>query len=993
MERVDLLAFIRRLCLQLGVSPAEVLPLMEAENPQLVAVYNQVFHESAQLALVYEGDQDLLLAQLKDENGFLSFQNLCRYIEDTPFDTSEFNGKGKKLYQVYQELPKAQRQAFMEKYLRHNHKKQILVEEASQSVYKSFSESSLARKFQKDHAKTLRQWHIQIAEALAKESEVGQTQLVSVFLANTLASICLSHLLESTLSKKEASFSNTVQRIAYSLRVQFRRRKLPQQLFSTDQSVALAGALIKIATTVCRWEDNGTSEPVFSHKYVKLGSGRKSFKSAGILQICPKVLDQFLAYKDLYLSGLYRFPMLHPPKPWTTPQSGGFLTYQVQLVKSPEPDVTDKYMEKAHSTGQLNSIYDSLTSLGSTAWTINPFTSSVFNEAFTKNLKAVLPKGLRPTQIELSPKPKFEDYEDPSAYEAAQREWYHTEKKQQQVETDVRNLSVFYHFTNQLQKSLAKNGEVFYLPHTLDFRGRTYPESSFLSHHNEDLIRSLMMFWEAKPLGNSGFDWLKYQLANLYSKQKLTMRELKDFINQNAEDIKSSAKYPFECLWWTHGDNPWQSLALCNEISSIWNHGNPATYESSIPVHQDGLCNGLQHYAALGADEHAARSVNVLPTEARQDIYTDVLELVEIKISDDLNSSNADVRANAALAKPVLSRSLIKQSIMTSVYGVTLYGAMWQILGRLDDLPTSIHDIPGNSTVRLGGYIARKVLASISEFFLGAQKIQEWLVENCDRCVLSHDPESPPTDVLSGTSYKPMMWTSLSGFPVVQLYRKRAAHVIDAGMQHVSFLDLLKVAPIDPLKLRNGIAPNFIHSIDSIHLMMTVIETRNANLSFAAVHDSFWTHASDVDMLSRILREEFVRLHSSSIIEHLCRDLRHIMRNCLQLVWVEREKHFEFTSRLEELRSTGLGKTLNEQLLMELANNTAVQKIVAEFKPELLFGKKPKIYNENPAEATRDLKLHLRKCIPLLVPVQILNPPSVGSLDVKQVLHSRYFFS
>lgn len=43
---------------------------------------------------------------------------------------------------------------------------------------------------------------------------------------------------------------------------------------------------------------------------------------------------------------------------------------------------------------------------------------------------------------------------------------------------------------------------------------------------------------------------------------------------------------------------------------------------------QDGSCNGLQHYAALGRDQEGAQSVNLWPYELPQDVYSDVCELV-----------------------------------------------------------------------------------------------------------------------------------------------------------------------------------------------------------------------------------------------------------------------------------------------------------------------------------------------------------------------------
>ena len=49
---------------------------------------------------------------------------------------------------------------------------------------------------------------------------------------------------------------------------------------------------------------------------------------------------------------------------------------------------------------------------------------------------------------------------------------------------------------------------------------------------------------------------------------------------------------------------------------------------SRFPVHQDGSCNGLQHYAALGRDRAGAESVNLCPNDVPSDVYSDVVELV-----------------------------------------------------------------------------------------------------------------------------------------------------------------------------------------------------------------------------------------------------------------------------------------------------------------------------------------------------------------------------
>lgn len=81
--------------------------------------------------------------------------------------------------------------------------------------------------------------------------------------------------------------------------------------------------------------------------------------------------------------------------------------------------------------------------------------------------------------------------------------------------------------------------------------------------------------------------------------------------------------------WWVKSDEPWQTLAACIEVAAAIRHpGGSASYVCHLPIHQDGSCNGLQHYAALGRDQIGAESVNLAPAEKPQDVYSNVAILV-----------------------------------------------------------------------------------------------------------------------------------------------------------------------------------------------------------------------------------------------------------------------------------------------------------------------------------------------------------------------------
>jgi DNA-directed RNA polymerase len=56
-----------------------------------------------------------------------------------------------------------------------------------------------------------------------------------------------------------------------------------------------------------------------------------------------------------------------------------------------------------------------------------------------------------------------------------------------------------------------------------------------------------------------------------------------------------------------------------------------------------------------------------------------------------------------------------------------------------------------------------------------------------------------------------------------------------------------------------GISPNFIHSQDASHMSLVIAEFDGP---FGAVHDSFSTHASDVDELCQLTKDVFVDMYN-----------------------------------------------------------------------------------------------------------------------------------
>jgi DNA-directed RNA polymerase, mitochondrial len=144
----------------------------------------------------------------------------------------------------------------------------------------------------------------------------------------------------------------------------------------------------------------------------------------------------------------------------------------------------------------------------------------------------------------------------------------------------------------------------------------------------------MLMFADAKPLGERGLYWLKVHLANFAGNDKITFDERAKFVDEHMVHVRAAAMDPLGAdRWWTTLDDPFQGLATCMEIVQAIDSGNPALYECSLPVHMDGSCNGLQHYAALGRDRHGGKAVNLCATDKPQDVYVGVMHEVKRRVA------------------------------------------------------------------------------------------------------------------------------------------------------------------------------------------------------------------------------------------------------------------------------------------------------------------------------------------------------------------------
>ncbi|XP_045347062.1 DNA-directed RNA polymerase, mitochondrial isoform X3 [Leopardus geoffroyi] len=659
--------------------------------------------------------------------------------------------------------------------------------------------------------------------------------------------------------------------------------------------------------------------PVLYHVY-----SFRSFRQIGILKPHPAFTQLLATAAEHTLTfEAAEVPMLCPPLPWTSPHTGAFLLSPTKLVRSVEGTTQHQRLLDSCPPAELHGALDALTQLGNCAWRVNGRVLDLVLELFAAKGCPRLGVPAPPSEAPRPPEGRLPPDASPAQKAELRRELARCLKVAREMHS-LRSDALY-------RLSLAQHLRhcVFWLPHNMDFRGRTYPCPPHFNHLGSDLARALLEFAQGRPLGPRGLDWLKIHLVNLTGlKKREPLQARLVFADEVMEDILDSADRPMTGRkWWMEVEEPWQALACCMEIARAVRAPDPAAYISHFPVHQDGSCNGLQHYAALGRDSIGAASVNLLPSDVPQDVYSGVAAQVEVFRSQD---AKRGVRV-AQVLEGFISRKVVKQTVMTVVYGVTRYGGRLQIERRLRELS----DFPQEFVWEASHYLVRQVFNSLQEMFSGTRAIQHWLTESAR--LIAH----------AGSAVE---WVTPLGIPIIQPYHRDSKVMISGGIQSLTFSHSGDTSQRpNTLKQKNGFPPNFIHSLDSSHMMLTALHCYRKGLTFVSVHDCFWTHAADVEVMNQVCREQFVRLHSQPILHNLSRFLM---------------KRFCSGARFSAPSPRAAGTT-----------------------PPCPTGP-----HAHPALGLRSPQ-HLKSVRTGKLQDTLKSVPKTGAFDLKQVKHSTYFFS
>lgn len=630
-------------------------------------------------------------------------------------------------------------------------------------------------------------------------------------------------------------------------------RKMAKAGYGANRRRLIQKAMEKANVTLLNWHDGDKTrvgmklieimvEETGLFEMVLVGKGRR--KSRYFLKPTDELaewLEKQHARCELLCP--VHLPMVVPPKRWTTPYSGGYLTSApgVRLVKSNNRDYLDEL-----GNVDMSEVYKAVNHIQETPWRVNKRVLEVIREVWDGggSLGALPPR----EDIPLPPKPA-----DIESNEEALKHWKGQAARVYDENARLRSKRLAMSQRLWVAEKFADEPAI-YFPHELDFRGRVYPRAVGGPHPQaDDAGKALLEFAEGKPLGPSGVFWLAVHLANLFGVDKVSFSDRVDWVIENEEMLLDSAHNPLDGeRFWTTADDPYCALSACFEYAGYADEGDD--YVSHLPIALDGSNSGLQHFSAALRDPIGGRAVNLLPADQPQDIYAEVARKAQEYV-DACGEPEAVVWKGEKV-----TRKIAKRPCMTYCYSSTRYGTQGMIeeaLRKIDAENAAAGEPPhlnGADNYEAAKWLSHVIYRVIGETVVAAQAAMDWL-----RAAAK----------LAASEGLPLHWSSPVGFPVLQEYktaRSKRENVFFGGQQMkitvASFDDR-----IDKRAQANGIAPNWVHSLDAAHLMLSVNACKDLGIdSVAVIHDSFGTHAGDTSRLAVVLRQTFIDQYSNDVL-------------------------------------------------------------------------------------------------------------------------------
>lgn len=570
-------------------------------------------------------------------------------------------------------------------------------------------------------------------------------------------------------------------------------------------------------------------------------------------------------------------PTIIPPKPWTSMWDGGYygalsqnktLMRYIPYARSSQ---TRKLYTSRLNELDLSSLYSAVNAIQATAYRINKPVLDILKYYLSIGGGIA---GLAETKP-LEQLPRFPHaYEDIKEDEELLKAFKAHKKKMVEVvhkENQRKGKALRAVMILKTAEDFAKYDSIWF-PMNIDFRGRVYPIPTGLNPQGDDMTKSLLQYANPVPVSTEdapdALKWLAIHGAGLAGHDKIPLEDRVAWVEENKQNILSSAENPLDFPWWQEQDKPWQFLAWAMEykraLEYLDSHGTLAGFDCRCTIAYDGTCSGLQHYSCLLRDPVGGSAVNLIDHDKPSDIYREVSDKVLTMVKKDVMEGTTKGKerkdgtfgpgtkqmAEAWLAHGI-NRKVCKRPVMTLAYGSGQYGFADQIY---EDTTRDNPHFAGVGDRQAAQYLAKLTWKAVQTTVVAAIEGME--------CLKKIATALAKADM-------PVEWVTPMGLPIQQMYLARKTESFQLRLGNASTRYRIYVTTVsenedvDRHKQATGVAPNFIHSLDATHLMMSINEaSKEGCVNFSTVHDSFGTSLGEAARLRRIIRQQMVKLYT-----------------------------------------------------------------------------------------------------------------------------------
>lgn len=574
-------------------------------------------------------------------------------------------------------------------------------------------------------------------------------------------------------------------------------------------------------------------------------SGRRVNRTSVHITLCPDVVALIEQISDFIVESTpYFLPCVEPPRDWVAIDDGGFHTREMRRL-SPWMVKTYSATRDDYLHADLRNEMAAINSLQAVRWRINKrMLEAITSIAKVHDVEEIIsqaesPKPQKPIWLTKAMTKEMMDEAQGREFKKWKREvaeWHTGEK----IRSNKGNR---FYGAMRVARKFADYAAIHFV-YFADFRGRKYVQTTGVSPQGSDLQKALLEFADGKPLHTKeAKEWFCIAGANRWGYDKASLSDRVKWVTEHAEMILAFAADPVNNDEWKNADKPLQFLAWCMEYQQWTVFGEK--YRSRIAVGMDGSCNGLQNFSAMLRDLKGGRATNLVPAPLPNDIYQMVADRASVLLAAEPEDEDG---FRSMWLSHGLSRNLVKRSVMTLPYGSRQSSWAEFIVsdylkqGKFVELDKRLYD-------RSARYLARVLAPAIADVVVAATEAMGWLQRS--------------SSLILSQGYDRIQWITPSGFPVTQVYWETDEHRINTKLCGNAKLSIRRDTD-DPKKTRhrNGIAPNFVHSLDASHLSLVVNKARAEGIdAFAMIHDDYGTHAADTAVLYRIIREVFVEMY------------------------------------------------------------------------------------------------------------------------------------